>query len=244
MQTELFDTLQHLQAAFAAKENETVLRAELQTYFDAVQRCARTAQSDESLLSARVGGLQILRALQNRIPPQSDAPVFALSLPALCENISFCADLLCASRKRVFFTGETEVFAACRPHAVLWATLNLLSDALLHSTGRYVFVDAARTGNRAVLTVSGEGEISLPAFYAAQKRTGGGLWFAAQTANLHGGGLYLCASAAFSTVAFSLPVAEPHLPQWRLPDFTDWLSDGLSPMYIALCDSIFPKTAL
>lgn len=243
MQTELFNTLQHIQAAFAAEENEVALRAALQTYFDAIQHCARTAKSDEALLLARVGGLQILRALQNRAMPQSDAPVFALSLSALCESVSFCADLLCASQKRVFFTGETEVFAACRPHAALWATLNLLSDALLHSTGRYVFLRAARTGNKAVLTVSGEGEFSLPAFYAAQNRTGGGLRFAAQTAKLHGGGLYLCASAAFSTVAFSLPVAAPHLPPWQLPDFTDWLSDGLSPIYIALCDSIFPHTA-
>ena len=124
MQTELFDTLQHLQAAFAAKENETALRAELQTYFDAVQRCARTAQSDETLLFARVGGLQILRALQNRIPPQGDAPVFALSecdfrasrgllhFPCLrCAKIFRFVRICCARRANACFSRAKRKFS-------------------------------------------------------------------------------------------------------------------------------------
>lgn len=245
MQPELLDTLEHLKAAFAAGKQEDTLRKDLQTYFDIVCNCERTATPDRGLLAARVGGLRLVRALQNSTMPQQAAPVASVSLSALCESTSFCADLLCAAatRKRVFFTGETEITAACRPRPVLWTTLNLLSNALLYSTGRYVFVNTAYAGNKAVVTVSGEGAFSVPAFFAAQTRTSSGLWFAAQAARLHGGGLYLSKSAAFASVSFSLPIAPTDLPQWVLPDFTDWLSDGLSPIYTALCDSIFPNSA-
>ncbi|MGN0571626.1 MAG: hypothetical protein ACI4K9_05555 [Candidatus Fimenecus sp.] len=239
MQTELLNSLHRLEADFAVHEKNGTIRADLQNYFDTLHEIEQTAHAPQ-LLAARVGGLRLLRALQNQTPPQQTAPVFAVPLSALCESTAFCADLLCGSlSKRVFCTGKTDAVAACRPQAVLWTTLNLLSNALLYSTGRYVFVDVACVGNRTVLTVASEGDFPVSDFYAAQTRKGGGLWFAAQTARLHGGAVYLIKSNGFSSVRLSFPVAEGSLPQWAVPDFTDWLADGLSPIYTALCDSIF-----
>lgn len=233
--------MHRLETDFDEHAQNGTVRADLQTYFDALCMAEQTAPAPE-LLAARVGGLRLLRALQNRTPPQSAAPPMCVPLSALCESTAFCADLLCGeTQKRVFFTGEPHITAACRPQAALWATLNLLSNALRYSAGRYIFIDTVSVGGRAVLTVASEGDFPVSVFYAAQKHQGGGLWFAAQTARLHGGGLYLAKSAAFASVSFSLPNGRASLPQWALPDFTDWLADGLSPVYAALCDSIFPN---
>ncbi|MGN0520000.1 MAG: hypothetical protein ACI4LB_04610 [Candidatus Fimenecus sp.] len=243
MQTELLESLHRLEADFAVQEKNSKIRAELQNYFDTLHEAEQDAHAPQ-LLAARVGGLRLLRALQNRTPPQATAPRFAVPISALCESAAFCADLLCGEvQKRVFFTGEADVFAACRPQATLWTVLNLLSNALRYSTGRYVFVDTVRVGARAVLTVASEGDFPVSAFYAAQTRKGSGLWFSAQTARLHGGTVYLIQSNGFASVRLAFPVAEPSLPQWVIPDFTDWLADGLSPIYTALCDSIFPNSA-
>lgn len=244
MQTELLDALHRLEADFAVRAQNGTVRADLQNYFDALCIAEQNTPAAE-LLAARVGGLRLLRALQNRTPPQSAAPRMCVPLSALCESVAFCADLLCGeTQKRVFFTGKTNITAACRPQAALWATLNLLSNALQYSAGRYIFMDTALVGDRAVLTVACEGDFPVSVFYAAQKHQGGGLWFAAQTARLHGGAVYLIQSNGFSAVRLPFPAAEPSLPQWDLPDFTDWLADGLSPIYTALCDSIFPTPTL
>lgn len=244
MQTELFETLRQMEADFAAHAKDNDMRRRLQNYFDALHTCEQTAGVSPQFLSARVGGLRLLRALQNGTPPQKSAPCFCVPLSALCESTAFCGDLLCGKAgKRVFFTGAADISALCRPHAVLWAVLNLLSNALLHGTGRYVFLSTARVGKQAAVTVSDAGAYSVPAFFKAQTHAGGGLWFAAQTARLHGGGLYLSKSADFAAVTLTLPTAAETCPQWILPDFTDWLADGLSPIYTALCDSIFPNVA-
>lgn len=240
MQTEFTHALTRLQSDFQKNISPAALRTELQNYFDALQCAEQSVLQKQPLLTARVGGLRLLRALQNRTPPQADAPVCAVPLSALCESTAFCADLLCSEvQKRVFFTGGAEVAAACRPQATVWATLNLLSNALRYSAGRYIFVNTAHVGNKAVLTVANEGDFPISAFFAAQQHKDSGLWFAAQTARLHGGAVYLTQSDVFTAVRLSLPAAKDTLPQWQLPDFTDWLADGLSPIYTALCDSIF-----
>lgn len=240
MQTELLDDLQRMQSDFAAHRAQSGLRNRLQNYFDTLHTCETAEGSVPHLFAARVGGLRLLRAMQNDSLPQPTAPCFSVSLSALCENAAFCADLLCrASAKRIFFTGEAGVLAACRPQAVLWAILNLLSNALEHGAGRYVFLQTAYIGTQAAVTVANEAAFSVPVFFSAQAKSGGGLWFAAKTAHLHKGGLYLAQSEGFSTVTLSLPAAAPDLPQWAVPDFTDWLADGLSPIYASLCDSIF-----
>ena len=244
MQTELLEALHRLEADFAVRAQNGTVRADLQTYFDTLCIAEQNAPTAE-LLAARVGGLRLLRTLQNRTPPQTAAPPMCVPLSALCESAAFCADLLCGeTQKRVFFTGESHITAACRPQAALWATLNLLSNALQYSAGRYIFIDTASVGDRAVLTVASEGDFPVSVFYAAQKHQGGGLWFAAQTAHLHGGAVYLIQSNGFTAVRLPFPAVKASLPQWDLPDFTDWLADGLSPIYTALCESIFPNATL
>lgn len=242
MQSELLHSLHRLEADFAVLEQNGTLRSDLQNYFDALHEAEQTVSAPQ-LLAARVGGLRLLRALQNRTPPQSADPIFAVPLSALCESTAFCADLLCgAVQKRVFFTGKADITVACRPQAAVCALLNLLSNALRYSTGRYIFLNTARIGDKAVLTVANEGNFPISAFFSAQRRNGGGLWFAAQTARLHGGAVYLTQSDLFTAVHLPFPAAEDALPPWQLPDFTDWLADGLSPIYTALCDSIFQNT--
>lgn len=240
MQTELLDDLHSMQSDFAAHRAESGLRHRLQNYFDTLHTRETAEGATPHLFAARIGGLRLLRAMQNAALPQQAAPCFSVSLSALCENAAFCGDLLCrAAEKRIFFSGDTGVLAACRPHAVLQALLNLLSNALEHSAGRYIFLETSYIGAQAALTVASEGAFSVPAFFAAQTKIGGGLWFAAKTARLHKGGLYLVPSDGFSAVTLSFPAVSPDLPGWTVPDFTDWLADELSPIYTLLCDSIF-----
>lgn len=240
MQTEFAHALTRLKSDFQGNTSPAALRAELQNYFDTLQRAEQSALQKQPLLTARVGGLRLLRALQNRTPPQGDAPLFSVPLSALCESAVFCADLLCGHlEKRVFFTGTDNIFVPARPHPLLWTVLNLLSNALMHSAGRYIFVQAEEFSNRAVISVISEGDFPVSLFFKSQTCKGNGLWFANRTACLHNGALYLCCSKDYTAVKLSLPFVSADVSPWKVPDFTDWLADSLSPIYVCLCDSIF-----
>lgn len=219
---------------------EPVLRNRFQTYFDGIA-AAKENDEDETEAAQSAAfqkGLSLLRRYYNRqVPPKDEAPV-ALDIAELCETLSFCCDLLCGAReKRIFCSADAPVPAVCSPRALSWALLNLLSNAVLYSTGKYIFVFVQETENNIVLRVSNEGAFSRAQFEKAVGTKGGGLWFAERAARAHGGALLCLLEPNYTTLALTIPQKCPDVyPLCPLESFADLLSDRLSPVYTAFCD--------
>lgn len=242
MQQDLSEALARLQAQFAQSPNTPELRAGLQDYFDGILCACRTDGRLTAEQAAAIReGLALLRRFCNAQPPKKDDPCLRVSLSELCENLAFACDLLCArADKRLFYCGEPEVFAVCRPRAVLWALLNLLANAVSYTCGKYIFVCAAKRPHGTTLRVSSEGIFPFSRFETQLTRRGGGLWYTAQTAAVHGGTLLLSHEDVYSHVTLTLPHIETAASAWETPDFTDWLADRLSPIYAALSNIPMP----
>ena len=135
-----FSDLQHLLEQ--PNTPEPIVRNRFQTYFDEIAGAEKNEKSETDATDSEAfqKGLSLLRRYYNRALPKEDAPA-ALDIADLCETLSFCCDLLCGAReKRIFCSTDAPVPAVCSPRALSWALLNLLSNAVLYSTGKYIFV--------------------------------------------------------------------------------------------------------
>jgi hypothetical protein len=223
-----FSDLQHLLEQ--PNTPEPVLRDRFQTYFDEITGAEKNEELETDLANSEAfrKGLSLLRRYYNRELPKEDAPV-SLDIADLCETLSFCCDLLCGA--------DAPVPAVCSPRALSWALLNLLSNAVLYSTGKYVFVFVQETENNIVLRVSNEGAFSRAQFEKAVGTTGGGLWFAERAARAHGGALLCLLEPNYTTLALTVSKKCPDdYPLFPPESFADLLSDRLSPVYTAFCD--------
>lgn len=241
MKQDFSHRLQTMQAAFAADPHNASLRSTLQDYFDDLRVCA------QENLQLPVGeltraALSLLRKFRNAQPPNPAEAAVTVDLTAMCEDLAFACDLLCDGRNRRIYCANAEtVFSVCRPRAVLWAVLNLLTNAVQHTDGRYIFIGTSETEQHVRIFVSCEGDFPISAFQSAPAHTGGGLWYAAETAKLHGGLLLLAQTPVYNTVSLTLPRKAYTLPCIAETDFTDWLVDSLSPVYTAFCEICTPR---
>lgn len=239
MEQDFSHRLQAMQAAFAADPHNEALRGALQDYFDDL-RTAADIQPQTGALTREA--LSLLRKFRNAQPPKRAESAVTVDLTAMCEDLAFACDLLCDGRNRRIYCTDTEtVFAVCRPRAVLWAALNLLTNAVLYAEGRYIFIGTSETERFVQLSVTCAGDFSVSDFTRGTKRTGGGLWFAEKTARLHGGKLFLARTHTQNTVALSLPRTAYLCQNIAETDFTDWLADSLSPVYTAFCEICTPR---
>lgn len=239
MEKEFLCRLQNMQTAFAANTHDERLRDDLQNYFDDL----RVAADNQPQIGAFTReGLLLLRRFRNAQPPSVDEPTALVDLTALCEDLAFACDLLCDTQnKRIYCTDTHTVFALCRPRAVLWAALNLLTNAVMYAAGRYIFIGTSETEQRVQLFVSCEGELPIAVFQKGLCRTGSGLRYAAETAALHGGQLLLSHTLTQNTVSLSLTRKAYTGAEIAKTDFTDWLADSFSPVYTAFCEICTPR---
>lgn len=239
MENEFLCRLQAMRAAFSADAHDERLRSALQDYFDDLRACADTEPQIGTLTRE---ALLLLRHFRNAQPPSATEPAAVADLTALCEDLAFACDLLCDTwDKRIYCTDTHTVFAVCRPRTLLWAVLNLLANAVQYADGRYIFIGTAETERHIQISVSGEGDFSVADFQDGLSKTGSGLWYAEKTARLHGGQLLLSKTHTQNTVSLSVARTAYACANCTETDFTDWLSDSLSPVYTALCEICTPQ---
>ncbi len=238
MEQDFLHRLQNMQTAFSENPQDEGLRGALQDYFDDLRMHA--AQPQIGMLTREA--LSLLRRFRNAQPPHPGEPTATVDLTALCEDLAFACDLLCdIQNKRIYCTDAQTVFAVCRPRAVLWTALNLLTNAVQYAKGRYIFIGTSQTEQYVQLAVSCAGDFPIRAFQRGSARTGGGLWYAAETAKLHGGQLLLSRTNTQNTVLAVFPRRTCTQPCATETDFTDWLADSLSPVYTAFCEICTPR---
>ena len=239
MEQDFLRRLQNMQTAFRENPHNEDLREAMQNYFDDLRAHAHT-QPQIGMLTREA--LSLLRRFRNAQPPSTAEPTAAVDLTALCEDLAFACDLLCdAQNKHIYCMDTKTVFAVCRPRAVLWSVLNLLTNAVQYSAGRYIFLGASETARQLRIAVSCEGDFPIPAFQSALIRTGGGLRYAAETAELHGGQLLLSQTKVQNTVSLTLARQTHTSLCVAETDFIDWLADSLSPVYTAFCGICTPS---
>lgn len=238
MEQDFLHRLQKMQTAFQENPQNEDLRNALQDYFDDLR--AADIQPQAGALTREA--LSLLRRFRNAQPPSAEESAATVDLTAMCEDLAFACDLLCDGRnRRIYCTDAETVLAVCRPRAVLWAALNLLTNAVQHTDGRYIFIGTSETEQHVRIFVSCEGNFPIAAFQSGLARTGGGLWYVAETAELHGGQLFLTQTHTQNTVSVFLPRKAYTLPCMAETDFTDWLADSLSPVYTAFCEICTPR---
>lgn len=233
MESTLSQSLARLEAQFFKDPESPVLREGFQDFFDAAFALNAT-EANRSTAKVMAAGMRLLRRFYNAQLPKADDSHFFISLSDLCENLAFACDLLSgAKEKRIFYSGEENVYTVCCPRAVLWAALNLIANAVFYANGKYIFLHTAQSAQQVFISVSAEGHFPQKCFQTNLLRQGGGLHYAAQTARLHGGAFLLLNEVKNHSVILSLAKTHAEAPLWAESDFTDWLADRLSPVYAA-----------
>lgn len=241
MQDMLSNELQDIRRAIAACGAQDALRERLQGYFDELLRLASAGAKPARLEEAYRKGMQTLCTFYNAQDPNANGARVRLELSGFCEDLAFCCNLLCGEG-RVLFWAPEPVPVVCAPRALLWAALNLLSNALRYAEHAPVVLRVFTHTDFAGLAVASSGRFDAGAFSCAMHKAGGGLGFVRRTASAHGGRLFLCNARRQTTLALSLArsAQDAQCPAIWQSCFADWLSDRLSPVYAALSDLCAP----
>lgn len=151
-----------------------------------------------------------------------------INISALTENLTIACDILTTDAGVNFvFCGNDTARGFCNGKALTKAILNLLSNAYLHGKGRLVTVKTIEMNNHIKIEVKNEG-----VFYC--KHYGQGLSFVNRFCALSGG--FFIETDLFSTTAVILikKVPAKNCKDFYVPDFCEYLSDRLSPVYVEM----------
>ncbi len=151
-----------------------------------------------------------------------------INISALAENLTIACDILTADAGVNFiFCGNSTSPVYCNGKALTKAILNLLSNAYLHGTGKLITIKAVETTNYIKIEVKNEGAFNTEKF-------GKGLSFIHNTCALYGG--FFIETDLFSTDAVILikKVPAKKCKDFYVPDFCEYLSDRLSPVYVEM----------
>lgn len=169
------------------------------------------------------------RALRNiefsRSPEKANEQI---NISALAENLTIACDILTADTGVNFiFCGNDTGFITGNGQLLTKAILSLLSNAYLHGKGRLVTVKAVENAEYIKIEVKNEGTFKSQKF-------GKGLSFVHKACSLYGG--FFIETDLFTTTAVILikKAAANKCNNFYVPDFCEYLSDRLSPVYVEL----------
>ena len=239
----------------ANEAGELRLRGELQTLME--ELLCRDLKQDTRAQSMLLGCRLRLRLLQNMIAAERKEDNF-ISLH--CDLRTWLADLCAAADMLlhplgcpvVFDALEQRIEAACAPREIALLLLELICNGIRHgewpatgeqpATGEKIHV--AMTLNRAkkhnrpatcTIAVTSPGALDLQRLHISGQRAGSGAAAMQHTAYLHAGSMIWLNRNGHTIASLRLPL-RPYagLPLAETPDFTELLSDQLSPVYTAL----------
>lgn len=151
-----------------------------------------------------------------------------IDISSLAENLTIACDILTSDTGVNFvFCGNDTPPVYCNGRALTKVILNLLSNAYLHGKGRLVTVKTVEMNNHIKIDVKNEGVFKAEKF-------GKGLSFVHKICSLYGG--FFIETDLFSTTAVILikKVPAKSCKDFYVPDFCEYLSDRLSPVYVEM----------
>lgn len=229
-----FSDLQHLLEQ--PNTPEPIVRNRFQTYFDEIAGAEKNEKSETDATDSEAfqKGFLCAGITIGRCRKKTRRRLW--TLPTFAKRFRFAVTFVRGAGKADFCSTDAPVPAVCSPRALSWALLNLLSNAVLYSTGKYIFVFVQETENHIILRVSNEGAFSRAQFEKAVQAKGGGLWFAERAARAHGGALLCLWSQTTRRLRSPFQKMPGRLSPFPPESFANLLSDRLSPVYTAFCD--------
>lgn len=226
-----FDLTLHTLRECLSTAGEQHIRTQFQHFFDSLDQIPPTPEAKRVRLEA----LSLLRKYQYSRPAPQPVQLQAVPAAALLESVAFSADLLlCARPCRIFFIGKPDLCAVAAPHTLLQGLFALLRTAVCRGAP-YILLQAAEHGARTLLQISGTDATEAVQPCNVGETPGTPLWFARQTAFQSKGALFTSVHKGYFTYTLALPAAAPRSAPCA-PDCTDWLTDPLSPLFVALED--------
>ena len=227
------------------EKNEKELREKINALFLHARLCKDSISSEEELFDL----LEIMNACRKKLRSMNN---YSLSKLKVCDYKSFdpeyfledifvAADLMLSSfGKSIEFKAEGRIpEISANPEVLFTAVMNLISNAAIHSRGELISASLSMAGNRACLKVENEGILNLNMLRQAYNRGGSGVNCIMNAARLHCGSFLLGVSGNRTKAVLSISSMEAQSTgAYKLPDFTDYICDRLSPMYTALCDCV------
>lgn len=236
----LFEKIENIAALSTSNEAEN-LRDELQIFFDDIDFQYRSGGNVSVLSDLSRSGHALLRKIKNNSEAEKENNV-CLDAAAFAENLIFCCDLLAAEwKKRIFFFSENvEQKLICNASDFSWALLNLLSNAIIFSDGKYISVTLRQYNNRLAFTVESEGGFLYEKFLSSFNTHNGktsGLCCTQKIAKSHGGSLFMSSENGKTKVTLLFARRQKtNEPDFRIPTVEELLYDRLSVIYTALCE--------
>lgn len=151
-----------------------------------------------------------------------------VNISALAESLTIACDILTADTGVNFiFCGNNTSPVYGNGRLITKAILNLLSNAYLHGKGRLITVKAVEKSNIVEIHIKNEGRFHC-------KKYGKGLNFVHKTCTLYGN--FFIETDFYSTNAVVLikKVSAKNCKDFYVPDFCEYLSDRLSPVYVEM----------
>ena len=169
---------------------------------------------------------KILRSIELSQAPETKKE--RINISALAENITVACDILVSGAGVSFvFCGNDTSNIYGNGKALTKAILNLLSNAYLHGTGSLITVKAIENEKHIKIEVKNEGT-----YHADYGR---GLSFVHKLCARSGASFFI-ETDLFSTNAIMLikKVPATNCKDFSTPDFCEYLSDRLSPVYVEM----------
>ncbi|MCL2446528.1 MAG: hypothetical protein FWD06_07165 [Oscillospiraceae bacterium] len=197
-----------------------------------------------------------LRTLQNLVDATRGEQEFAMQrcdLRCMLEDLCAAADLLLRPHNRsvIFSAPHERIELACAPRELTTLVLELIANAMLHTSGSEITVTMQRKTRAITITVESTGRVDLDKLHRHAQQTGSGTSAMLRTAWLHHGTLLWLqrneksvASLKLSTGLNRTQRSDEKLPtdlnsnsfesSYDSPDLVDLLADQCSVVYVGL----------
>lgn len=223
-------------------ENEAKIRDELQLMFNNLFSSEKLDSNPKAKTEATTKIMSSLKTLNNFQSLKCDMQtVYKCNISKICDSITFSADLLLSEwQKRVRFFCDEEIFVKCSEKWLVWSILSLISNAVIYSTKKDITVKVSQNDVFAFVSVSNFGKCNLEEIAKNIVVKGKSLNSVDHFIKSAGGKMLFCCDGEQTKVVLKLPkYLGEDIMSYKSHDFSELLSDRLSPVYVALSDICF-----
>lgn len=173
-----------------------------------------------------------IRKIQNeKCRTAHDGDMQSLDIGKLIENLTLCAGVLVSQESKKFSCDLERQTVACCPSLIIDAFMNLLSNSVKYSSTNDISVSLFSKGENEFIIIENAGHINF-----GDLSSKGGIDAAAKCARLHSGRLLYSSSGGRVKAAMSISRTMKGGRQFSVPDYSSYLTDEFSPVYIGLAD--------
>ncbi|MEG1834964.1 MAG: hypothetical protein RR229_02460 [Oscillospiraceae bacterium] len=237
-----FERAESLQKKLENGENEAEIRDELQNMFNNIfiGKHLSNGQDIEKKTTDKI--MSSLKALSNLQSLKCDMKtIYKCNISKICDNITFSSDLLLSEwGKRIRFYCDEEIFVKCSAKWLIWSILSVISNAVIYSSKKDIIVTLSQDADFAIVSILNFGKCNLDNIFESLNEKGKSLNSVDHFIECSKGKMLFCCDNEKTNIIMKIPkYIDEDLLLYNSYDFSEFLSDRLSPLYIALSDICF-----